>query len=130
MAIIPISLEFIFVRKGVFTIALENVGMEMEEFEMELIDAGLEEIEKEDDIILVYTDFADFSPMQKKLEELSIEVQSAELQRIPTTSKILDVDKSKSVLKMIDTFEEDEDVQQVFHNIELTEGILNAMDSE
>ena len=124
------SLEFIFDRKGVFAIALENMDLEMEEFEMELIDAGLEEIEQEDDIILVYTDFADFSAMQKKLEKLSIEVQSAELQRIPTTSKILDVDKSKSVLKMIDTFEEDEDVQQVFHNIELTEGILNAMDSE
>ena len=120
------SLEFIFDRKGVFTIALENMDLEMEEFEMELIDAGLEEIEKEDDIILVYTDFADFSTMQKKLEELIIEVQSAELQRIPTTSKILDVDKSKSVLKMIDKFEEDEDVQQVFHNMELTEGNLNS----
>ena len=113
-----------------FTIALENVGMEMEEFEMELIDAGLEEIEKEDDIILVYTDFADFSAMQKKLEELSIEVQSAELQRIPTNSKTLDVDKSKSVLKMIDKFEEDEDVQQVFHNMELTEEILTSIDNE
>ena len=124
------SLEFIFDRKGVFAIALENMDLEMEEFEMELIDAGLEEIEKEDDIILVYTDFADFSAMQKKLEELSIEVQSAELQRIPTTSKILDVDKSKSVLKMIDKFEEDEDVQQVFHNMELTEEILTAMDSK
>ena len=124
------SLEFIFDRKGVFAIALENMDLEMEEFEMELIDAGLEEMEKEEDIILVYTDFTDFSAMQKKLEELSIEVQSAELQRIPTTSKILDVDKSKSVLKMIDKFEEDEDVQQVFHNMELTEEILNAMDSE
>ena len=87
-------------------------------------------MEKEDDIILVYTDFADFSAMQKKLEELSIEVQSSELQRIPTTSKILDVDKSKSVLKMIDKFEEDEDVQQVFHNMELTEEILTSIDSE
>ena len=124
------SLEFLFVRKGVFTIALENVGLEMEEFEMELIDAGLEEIEKEDDIILVYTDFADFSTMQKKLEELRIEVLSAELQRTPTTSKTLDVDKSKSVLKMIDKFEEDEDVQQVFHNMELTDGILQVMEKE
>ena len=112
------SLEFIFDRKGVFAIALENMDLEMEEFEMELIDAGLEEMEKEEDIILVYTDFADFSAMQKKLEELSIEVQSAELQRIPTNNKTLDVDKSKSVLKMIDKFEEDEDVQQVFHNME------------
>ena len=124
------SLEFIFDRKGVFAIALENMDLEMEEFEMELIDAGLEEIEKENDIILIYTDFADFSPMQKKLEELSIEVQSAELQRIPTISKILDVDKSKSVLKMIDKFEEDEDVQQVFHNMELTEDILQVIEKE
>ena len=122
------SLEFIFDRKGVFAIALENMNLEMEEFEMELIDAGLEEVEKEDNIILVYTDFANFITMQKKLEELSIEVQSAELQRIPTTSKTLDVDKSKSVLKMIDKFEEDEDVQQVFHNMELTEDILQVME--
>ena len=57
-------------------------------------------------------------------------MQSAELQRIPTTSKTLDVDKSKSVLKMIDKFEEDEDVQQVFHNMELTEDILQVMEKE
>ena len=124
------SLEFIFDRKGVFTIAYENINIGLEELEMGLIDGGLEELEKEGAIILIYTDFADFSTMQKKLEELSIEVQSAELQRIPTNSKTLDVDKSKSVLKMIDKFEEDEDVQQVFHNMELTEDILQVMEKE
>ena len=77
------SLEFIFDRKGVFTIAAEKVGMDLEEFEMELIDGGLEELEKEDEIVLAYTNFANFSAMQKKLEELGIELQSAELQRIP-----------------------------------------------
>ena len=122
------SLEFIFDRKGVFTIAAEKVGMDLEEFEMELIDGGLEELEKEDEIVLAYTNFANFSAMQKKLEELGIELQSAELQRIPNSTKALDVDKSKSVLNMIDKFEEDDDVQNVFHNLEMTEELMIAFE--
>ena len=122
------SLEFIFDRKGVFTIAAEKVGMDLEEFEMELIDGGLEELEKEGEIVLVYTNFTDFSAMQKKLEELGIELQSAELQRIPNSTKALDVDKSKSVLNMIDKFEEDDDVQNVFHNLEMTEELMIALE--
>ena len=121
------SLEFIFDRKGVFTIAAEKVGMDLEEFEMELIDGGLEELEKEDEIVLVYTNFANFSAMQKKLEELGIELQSAELQRIPNSTKALDVYKSKSVLNMIDKFEEDDDVQNVFHNLEMTQDLMIAL---
>lgn len=121
------SLEFIFDRKGVFTIAAEKVGMDLEEFEMELIDGGLEELEKEDEIVLAYTNFANFSAMQKKLEELGIELQSAELQRIPNSTKALDVDKSKSVLNMIDKFEEDDDVQNVFHNLEMTQELMIAL---
>ena len=122
------SLEFIFDRKGVFTIAAEKVGMDLEEFEMELIDGGLEELEKEGEIVLVYTNFTDFSAMLKKLEELGIELQSAELQRIPNTTKALDVDKSKSVINMIDKFEEDDDVQNVFHNLEMTEELMIALE--
>lgn len=122
------SLEFIFDRKGVFTIAADKVGMDLEEFEMELIDGGLEELEKEGEIVLVYTNFTDFSAMQKKLEELGIELQSAELQRIPNSTKALDVDKSKSVLNMIDKFEEDDDVQNVFHNLEMTEELMIALE--
>ncbi len=122
------SLEFIFDRKGVFTIAAEKVGMDLEEFEMELIDGGLEELEKEGEIVLLYTNFTDFNAMQKKLEELGIELQSAELQRIPNSTKALDVDKSKSVLNMIDKFEEDDDVQNVFHNLEMTEELMIALE--
>jgi YebC/PmpR family DNA-binding regulatory protein len=122
------SLEFIFDRKGVFTIAAEKISMDLEEFEMELIDVGLEELEKEGEIVLAYTNFTDFSAMQKKLEELGIELQSAELQRIPNSTKALDVDKSKSVLNMIDKFEEDDDVQNVFHNLEMTEELMIAFE--
>ncbi len=124
------SLEFIFDRKGVFTIAYENINIGLEELEMELIDVGLEELEKEETIILIYTDFSDFSVMQKKLGELEIEIRSAELQRIPNTTKILDIKKSKSVLKMIDKFEEDDDVQNVFHNLEMTDELMLAFEEE
>ena len=123
------SLEFIFDRKGVFTITANNINMDLEEFEMELIDEGLEELEKEGEIILVYTDFTDFSGMQKKLEELGVEIQSAELQRIPNSTKKLDIEKSKSVLNMIDKFEEDDDVQHVFHNLEMTDELMSVLDN-
>ncbi len=123
------SLEFIFDRKGVFAISSKKMNMDLEELEMELIDDGLEELEKENDIILVYTNFNDFSTMQKKLEDFEIEVQSADLQRIPNTTKTLSVDKSKSILKMIDKFEEDEDVQNVFHNLEMTDELMVTLKS-
>jgi|TARA_B100000959_G_scaffold95516_1_gene101336 YebC/PmpR family DNA-binding regulatory protein len=124
------SLEFIFDRKGVFTIDSKNVNMDLEELEMELIDGGLEELEKEETIILIYTNFADFSAMQKKLEELKIEIHSAELQRIPRATKPLNIEKSKSVLKMIDKFEEDDDVQNVFHNLEMTKELMQAFEEK
>ena len=124
------SLEFIFDRKGVFTIDSKNVNMDLEELEMELIDGGLEELGKEETIILIYTDFADFSAMQKKLEELRIEIHSAELQRIPSATKPLNIEKSKSVLKMIDKFEEDDDVQNVFHNLEMTDELMQTFEEK
>ena len=124
------SLEFIFDRKGIFTINSENVNMDLEELEMELIDDGQEEFAKEGTRILVYTDLADFSVMQKKFEEMKIEIQSAELQRIPNTTKTLDVEKAKSTLKMIDKFEEDDDVQNVFHNLEMTDELMQAFEEK
>ena len=120
-------MEFIFDRKGVFIIPSENVNTDLEELEMELIDGGLEELEKEGANILVYTDFANFSVMQKKIEELEIEIQSAELQRIPNTTKALGMEKAKSTLKMIDKFEEEDDVQNVFHNLEMTDELIQIL---
>ena len=124
------SLEFIFDRKGVFTIDSAQVKMELEELEMELIDGGLEELELEGQIITLYTDFSDFSNMQKQLENMDLETKSADLQRIPNNTKALDVDNSRSVLKLIDKIEEDDDVQHVFHNLEMTDGLMAALEAE
>ena len=123
------SLEFIFDRKGVFTIDPENITIDIEELEMELIDGGLEELEVDEEAVTIYCDFPDFNNMQVKLEELGVEIKNSELQRIPNNFKTISPEQAEKVLKLLDLLEENDDVQQVFHNMELTEEILNAMDS-
>jgi len=123
------SLEFIFDRKAVFTFSESQVEMDLEELEMELINAGLEELENDEGTLTVTTDFSDFSNMQKQLESMYIELESSELQRFPNNTKTLVGEEAKSVLKLIDKLEEDEDVQNVFHNMEMTEEFMSQMDS-
>ena len=123
------SLEFIFDRKAVFTFSESQVEMDLEELEMELIDAGLEELENDEGTLTVTTDFSDFSNMQKQLESMNIELESSELQRFPNNTKTLFGEEAKLVLKLIDKLEEDEDVQNVFHNMEMTEEVMSQMDS-
>jgi YebC/PmpR family DNA-binding regulatory protein len=123
------SLEFIFNRKGVFTLSSENINMSIDDFEMELIDAGLEELEIDSEAITIYCDFIDFNNMQIKLEDLKIEIITSELQRVPNNYKKITVEQSKNVLKLLDLLEENDDVQQVFHNMELSEEIMMAMDN-
>ena len=122
------SLEFIFDRKAVFTFSASQIEMDLEELEMELIDAGLEELENDEGTLTVTTDFTDFSNMQKQLESMNIELESSELQRFPNNTKALGLEEAKLVLKLIDKLEEDEDVQNVFHNMEMGEEILSSLD--
>jgi len=123
------SLEFIFNRKGVFTIAKENINSSLDDLEMELIDGGLEELEIDEEAITVYCNFTDFSNMQKKIEDLGIEIQNSELQRIPITTKTISASEAEKVIRLLDLLEENDDVQQVFHNMVLTEEILGAMEN-
>ncbi|MDC1024815.1 YebC/PmpR family DNA-binding transcriptional regulator [Flavobacteriales bacterium] len=123
------SLEFIFNRKGVFTIAKENINTSLDDLEMDLIDGGLEELEIDEEAITVYCNFTDFSNMQKKIEDLGIEIQNSELHRIPITTKKISASEAEKVIKLLDLLEENDDVQQVFHNMVLTEEILGAMEN-
>ena len=68
--------------------------------------------------------------MQTKLEELDVEIKNSELQRIPNNFKTITGEQAKKVLKLLDLLEENDDVQQVFHNMDLTEEILTSIDSE
>lgn len=123
------SLDFIFDRKGVFQIDEATiVEKDADEFEMELIDGGAEEVEREEGSVFVYTNFEDFGNMQKKLEELEIEVKSAEAQRIPNNTTVVEADVAKQVLRLVDLFEEDDDVNNVYHNMELTDEVMAAME--
>lgn len=121
------SLEFIFERKGVFTIEKANLNWDMDDLQLELIEAGATDFEDEEDIFVIYSAFTEFGSMNNKLEELKIEVQNAELQRIPISTTELEVEQAKDILKIIDAFEEDDDVQNVFHNLELTDDLLELL---
>jgi YebC/PmpR family DNA-binding regulatory protein len=110
------SIAFMFERKGVFRIAADKVA-NLDEFELEMIDHGLEELEKQDQEIFIYTSFQDFGKMHKVLEEKGIEVINTELQYIPTTTKELPEAQAKEVQDLIDKLEEDDDVQSVFHSM-------------
>ena len=109
------SLDFIFDRKANFTI--KSDGVDPEELELELIDFGLEEIEADDEEILIVTDFADFGAMQAAIEERKFEMLSAEKVRIPTTTVELNEEQTEAIDKMIEKFEDDDDVLQVFTNV-------------
>ena len=108
------SQEFNFDRKCIFKINLKE--NDIEELELELIDFGLEEIEQIEDETLIYTAFTDFGNMQKGLEELDIEIVSVDIERIPHHTITLNDAQKDEVTLLIEKLEEDEDVQNVFHN--------------
>jgi len=110
------QLEFMFNRKSVFEINKTD-SIDPEELELELIDAGCEEIEVVDDKIFVYGDYTSFGTLSKGLEDLNIEVQKSNLQRIPTSPIELTEEQLADIEKMLDKIEDDDDIQQVFTNI-------------
>jgi len=120
------SLSFMFNRKGIFVVQVGE--MDQDELEMELIEAGAEDIEiEENGTFTITTSLEDFGSMAKKLEDLKLEPESSELQRIPTDTKTLSTDDALKILKVIDVFEDDDDVQNVFHNLEVTDEIIDKM---
>jgi YebC/PmpR family DNA-binding regulatory protein len=110
------QLEFMFSRKSVFELTKKE-GVDPEEIELELIDAGCESIEVDDEKIYVYGDFTAFGTLSKAIDDLQLEVLKANLQRIPTSPIDLTEEQMVDVEKLLDKIEEDDDVQQVFTNI-------------
>jgi YebC/PmpR family DNA-binding regulatory protein len=110
------SLEFMFSRKAVFQIKITD-SLDIEELELNLIDAGLENTEAHEDILYVYADYTDFGNMSKALESCNVEVVKSELQRIPNTSQEFTEEQLIDIEKLLDKIEEDDDVQAVYTNI-------------
>ncbi|MEO1383811.1 MAG: YebC/PmpR family DNA-binding transcriptional regulator [Bacteroidota bacterium] len=121
------SVDYMFNRKGIFIFPAE--GHDEEEITMELLDGGLEDIELDGDNYIAYCAFEDYGSLNAKIEELNIDAESS-LNRLPTTTVNLDVERAKAVLKLIDIIEDDDDVQQVFHNMEMTEELEAALAEE
>lgn len=121
------ELAFVFDRKGIFSIDIAQIKMDWDDFEMEMIDGGAEEVDKDDEEVMITTAFEDFGSLSHKLDELGIEVKSAELQRIPNTTKEVSEEHFKINMKMLDRFEEDDDVQNVYHNMEITDELLDLI---
>jgi YebC/PmpR family DNA-binding regulatory protein len=109
------SVVFMFERRGVFK--FDPSKLNLDELELDLIDAGAEDIDKGEEEIIVYTKFNEFGHMLKFLESKNLEAKSSELQYIPNTTKELPEDQQDEVLKLIETLEADDDVQQVYHNL-------------
>lgn len=113
------SVDYMFDRKAMFRVKAE--GQDMEELELELIDFGLDEMKIEDDEIVIYASFTEFGTMAKALEDRKIDVVTAELIRIPTVQKQLSDEQAEDIIKLIDKFEEDDDVANVFHTMDMSE---------
>jgi YebC/PmpR family DNA-binding regulatory protein len=114
------SVSFQFKKMGVFKLKPE--GINADDLELELIDAGLEEMgegsgENGETVLVLRTGFSDFGNMQRALEERGIHPISAEVEWIPSTTVQLPEEQAQEVLKLVDKLEQDEDVQKVFHNL-------------
>ncbi|MFN7328364.1 MAG: YebC/PmpR family DNA-binding transcriptional regulator, partial [Bacteroidota bacterium] len=109
------SVSFMFERRGVFK--FDPTKLNLGELELDLIDAGAEDIQQDEEEITVYTKFTEFGHMAKFLESRKLDAKSSQLQYIPTTTKELSEAEQDDVLKCIAALEEDDDVQNVYHNL-------------
>ncbi|TFH26936.1 MAG: YebC/PmpR family DNA-binding transcriptional regulator, partial [Bacteroidia bacterium] len=113
------SLSFMFERKGI--ISLAKGELDPDEFELEMIDAGIEDIELEEDTFMITTPMEEFHNVQLKLQAMGLEPESAELQRIPNEAMDLTLEQAVQIMKIIDEFEDDDDVQAVSHSLNVTD---------
>lgn len=109
------SVAFMFERKGVFK--FDPAKLNLDELELELIDAGAEDIQRDEEETIIYTKFSEFGHMVKFLESKKLEAKSSELQYIPNTTKELAEAEQDEVLKCVEALEADDDVQNVYHNL-------------
>jgi YebC/PmpR family DNA-binding regulatory protein len=119
------SLNFMFERKGI--ISLAKGELDPEEFELEMIDAGIEDIELEEGIFMITTPMEEFHNVQVKLQEMGLEPESAELQRVPNEAIDLSREQAVQIMKIVEEFEDDDDVQAVSHNLNVTDEVAAAL---
>ena len=110
------SLDFMFNRKAVFEFD-KNDEIDIEELELELIDAGLEEIEADEEIVVVQADYHDYGLLSQALEDKGIDVKKSSLQRFPTSPVEFTDEQMEDIEKFLDKIDDDEDVLAVYTNM-------------
>jgi len=100
----------------------------MESLELELIDAGAEDIEADEEWVTITCAKEDFGNVNRKLINMKIEPDEAKLKWVPKETKVLDVEAARKVLKLIEALEDDDDVQAVYHNLEVTDEVAEALE--
>jgi len=113
------SVVFMFDHTCNFRVKTEDLQMDLEEFELELIDFDVEEVFEDEDGILIYAPFEQFGAIQKYLEEHNLEILSSGFERIPTTTTSLTEVQQADVEKLLEKLEEEDDVQNVYHSMEM-----------
>lgn len=117
-------LQFVFERKSVFEIPQGKLIED--DFTLELIDVGAEDVVLEDSFFTVTAPMEAFGPIQQKLDQLKIVADEAGLERVPLTLKKIDKETFKIVMKLVDLLESDDDVTKVYHNIEYDDSFADA----
>lgn len=118
------SLAHVFDRKAEFVVeAAALKGRDADDFEMECIDAGAEDVLRDQEGVIILAPYTSFGSMAQKLEQLGVESKSAELKRFPLSTIPADITTARNVMKLVDMLDEDDDVNAVYHNMELSEEV-------
>ncbi len=118
------SLQFIFDRKAVFT--LKDKGDDLDDLLLELIDDGVEEIEREDEFLNLAAPVESYGSLYKKLEGMGYEIADSGLERVPTLEKAISKESYEKIQRLMDALEDDDDVQTVYHNVEWSDEYEDA----
>ena len=112
------SLSFLFAHKSVFKVKAKD-GVDMDELELELIDYGVDELylDEEEGTITLYGEYESFAQIQKHLEDNGFEILSGEFERIPNDTKEVTPEQRETIEKLLERFEDDDDITNVFHNM-------------
>lgn len=122
------SVAYLFEQKGSIKVASD--GLDEEEFMLNAIDAGAEDVIVEDDFFEVVTNRSDLMAVRKNLEDAGVDIESAELVRIPSTEVAADPDTARTNLKMMDKFDDNDDVSNIFTNMKLDDETLELLNEE
>jgi YebC/PmpR family DNA-binding regulatory protein len=113
------SVIFMFDHVCNFTVKKEDITIDLEELELELIDFDVEEVFIDDEGVIIYAPFEQFGAIQSFFEKNNVEILSSGFERMPTTTSKLPEEQQADVEKLLEKLEEDDDVQQVYHSMQM-----------